>query len=349
MKILVIGGTLFIGPPTVRYLCELGHEVTVFNRGSTQADLPDGVKYLKGDRTHLSDFRDDVQRLAPDVVLDTVLYTEAHAKALMETFRNVAQRVVVISSMDVYRAYDVILGKEANPIPVPITEESPLRTHLYPFRDMPDRPIAVPPDYDKILVERVVMSDPQLPGTVIRLPMVYGPHDPLHRLHPYLKRMDDHRSAILMEAKLANWRGSYGYVENIAWAIALATTHPQAAGRIYHVADAAVQTEAERVRHVGAIAGWSGTVVPVSPNALPADWHLPYNTTQDWFVDSTRIRQELGFQEVISPDEALLRTIDWERHHPPAINLEQYNPSGLLDYAAEDAILANLTQSLLPQ
>ena len=40
MKVLVIGGTNFIGPPLVRRLVALGHEVAVFHRGRTQADLP---------------------------------------------------------------------------------------------------------------------------------------------------------------------------------------------------------------------------------------------------------------------------------------------------------------------
>jgi nucleoside-diphosphate-sugar epimerase len=342
MKILVIGGTSFIGPPTIRHLCTLGHEVTVFNRGQTPASLPESVTYLRGDRAQLTDFQDEFRRLAPDVVLDTVLYTEANASALMNVFRGVAQRVVVVSSMDVYQAYEVILGKASETIPVPITEDSPLRTHLYPFQDVPNRPISVPPDYEKILVERVVMGDPQLPGTVVRLPMVYGVNDPLHRLYPYLQRMDDQRPAIVMEAGLANWRGSYGYVENVAWAIALAVTQPQAVGRIYHVADAEVQTEAERAQRIGAIAGWHGQVVAVTQDALPDDWQLPYNTSQDWFVDSTRIRQELGFQEVVPLEMALQHTVDWQRSHPPASNIEQYNPSGLLRYEAEDAVLRTI-------
>lgn len=49
MRILVIGGTNFIGPPVVRQLSEMGCEVTVFNRGNTQADLPPGVSYVRGD------------------------------------------------------------------------------------------------------------------------------------------------------------------------------------------------------------------------------------------------------------------------------------------------------------
>lgn len=43
MRVLVLGGTNFIGPPVVRRLVDLGHEVAVFHRGQTQAELPGGV------------------------------------------------------------------------------------------------------------------------------------------------------------------------------------------------------------------------------------------------------------------------------------------------------------------
>ncbi len=73
----------------------------------------------------------------------------------------------------------MFLGLESGFLePVPLTEDSPLRQHLYPFREMPKRPLNTPADYEKILVEQVVMTDPDLSSTIIRLPMVYGPKDP---------------------------------------------------------------------------------------------------------------------------------------------------------------------------
>jgi nucleoside-diphosphate-sugar epimerase len=49
MKILVIGGTNFIGPPVVRRLCGMGHEVTVFHRGKSIAELPSDVHHILGE------------------------------------------------------------------------------------------------------------------------------------------------------------------------------------------------------------------------------------------------------------------------------------------------------------
>lgn len=161
--------------------------------------------------------------------------TEQDARVLMSTFKGTACRLVVISSADVYRAYGRLHGTEPGPPdPLPLTEDAPLRERLYPYRgETPrreDDPKRWMDDYDKILVEQVVMGNPELPGTVLRLAAVYGPGDPLHRLFFFLKRMADNRPAILLDALEAKWRWARAYVENVAAAITLAVTDGRAAG-----------------------------------------------------------------------------------------------------------------------
>jgi hypothetical protein len=62
------------------------------------------------------------------------------------------------------------------------------------------------------------------------------------------------------------------------------------------------------------------------------------NFAQDLVVDTTRIREELGYQESIEPGEALERTIEWE-----LANMPDELPPNRFDYEAEDAALPNLT------
>ena len=52
MRVLVLGGTSFMGPHVVARLYDNGCEVAIFNRGQTQADLPDQVQHFFGDRRH---------------------------------------------------------------------------------------------------------------------------------------------------------------------------------------------------------------------------------------------------------------------------------------------------------
>lgn len=342
LQILIIGGTAFIGPRVVRRLCGLGCDVTVFHRGRTEADLPASVTRLHGDRAQLPEFAAAFRERPPDVVLDMIPMTEQEARPLMDLFRDVARRVVAVSSEDVYQAYDRFRGIDPGPPdPVPLTEDSPLRSRLYPYRSDPPRAADDPrrsmDDYEKILVERAIMGDPELPGTVLRLPAVYGPGDRQRRLFSYLKRMDDRRPAILLSEGQARWRWSRGYVENVAAAIALAVVDERAAGRIYNVAEPEALPEAEWVQQIGQAAGWSGQVVTVPEDRLPLALRSDYRWEQDWFVDSARIRRELDYTEAIPLDDALRRTVEWERAHPPA----EIDPAQF-DYAAEDAVLAAL-------
>ncbi len=61
------------------------------------------------------------------------------------------------------------------------------------------------------------------------------------------------------------------------------------------------------------------------------------NTKQDWLVNSSRIREELGYQEIIPLHEALKSTLEWERNYPPE-KPENFVTPWLLDYVTEDKL-----------
>jgi nucleoside-diphosphate-sugar epimerase len=332
MKVLVLGGTRFTGPFILKHLIERGCEVTVFHRGRSRNPLPPGVSEILGDLKDLPEFTSEFRRVAPDVVLHTMAFTEQDATAFVETFRGIARRSVAISSIDVYRAFGRLGGTEpGDPDPAPLAEESPLREK-----------VAVDPgEYDKIRVERVVMNEPDLTGTVLRYPAVYGPNDGQRRLFPFLKRMDDGRPVILLEEGLARWRFAHGYAEDVALAAALAVLDERAAGRIYHVAERDTPGRAEWVRMIARVAGWDGEVIAAPNDRLPEHLRNDMDVRQQWSVDSSRIRRELDYEEIVPTDESLRRTVEWERAHPP----EKIDPAEF-DYAAEDAALAALGHSI---
>ncbi len=340
MRILVIGGTNFMGPLVVRTLHTQGHNITVFHRGQTPTELPDSVQEILGDRRPLTNVASILQKTEPELVLDMIPSSEQDAQEVMRTFSGIARRVVSISSQDVYRAFGRVNRKESGPIdPQRITEDSPLRENLYPYRAEPPRDADDPQkwqdDYDKILVERVVMGDPNLPGTILRLPMVYGPGDYQHRMFAFLKRMDDQRPAILLDEAEAQWKWTHGYVENVAAAITLAVTDKRAAGHIYNVGEPFTFTMAQWISKIGEAAGWQGKIVTIPQGRLPKPLRWDINAEQHIVVDTSRIRQELGYKERIDIDETIQRTVNWERAHPPA----QIDPKDF-DYAAEDAIIS---------
>jgi nucleoside-diphosphate-sugar epimerase len=337
MQVVVIGGTNFIGPQVVATLHQLGHEITVYHRGNHEPELPAPVRHVHspGAGIPVLHFPSELSDPAPEVVLHMFPVGEDDARAAMDRFARVARRMVALSSGDVYRAYGRLLGTESGPVEaVPLDENAPLREALYPYRHTAAGPADWTFHYEKILVEQTVMKHPSLQGTVLRLPAVYGPHDPYHRFRPYIKRMHDHRPAILLEEVQAAWRWTHAYVENVAQAIALAVVDDRAAGRIYNVGESPTPTVAERVWRIGEVAGWSGEVRNVKAERLPPHLRAPYQPYQDLVMDTSRLRVQLGWVETRSMDEGIRRTVEWEQSNPP-----QIGDPGAVEYAAEDAAL----------
>lgn len=318
----MLGGTRFVGPWVVRELDRLGHEVTIFHRGEAEPALPRTVRHVHGEFESLDRHAAGLAALNPDVVVDMVPYTAGDVDRI-RAFAGTVARAVVVSSQDVYLAFGRGHGSEPGaPVPTPLAEDSPLREQVFD------------PGYDKVGVERAASAIDGLTTTIVRLPAVHGPGDAQHRLYAYVRRMDDGRPAIVLDEALRHWRWTRGYVEDMGRAVALAAVHERAAGRVYNVNYERVFTEPEWVQAIARVHGWSGEVVCAPADELPESLRVGFDTSQDYAVDSTRIRRELGYAEAVDFDDALGCTIEWERADPP----QSFDG----DYDAEDEVLRRL-------
>jgi nucleoside-diphosphate-sugar epimerase len=294
------------------------------------------VKEILGDRNQLNTGIDELRAFSPDVVVDFIVSSGLQAEDLIGAFRGITRRIVMLSSIDVYRAVGIFHGTETGALQqLPLTEESELRRNLHPYpREGMQRLREVfswlTDDYDKIPAERVVMSDRDIAGTVLRLPMIYGPGDPLRRFNPIVQRIRDGRRHIIFSDTQAEWRCPRGYVENVAAAISLASVDERSAGRIYNVCETPSFSELEWARKIAACLNWDGEFVMMPTQNVPSHLLTVGNFSQRWTASSSRIRQELGYQEPVEVDEAIRRTAQWESENAP---LSQF------DYAAEDAAL----------
>lgn len=117
-KLLVLGGTAFLGPHFVRAAQQNGHEVTLFNRGKTNPGLFKDLEQLRGDRE-----KGDLESLkgrAFDAVIDTSGYVPAHVEATAKLFADKAAHYQFISTISVYGSF----GER----PDAITEATPVGT-----------------------------------------------------------------------------------------------------------------------------------------------------------------------------------------------------------------------------
>jgi nucleoside-diphosphate-sugar epimerase len=333
MRILVLGGTRFMGPFLVRDLAAGGHEVVVFHRGEHEQELP--AEHVHGDFADFDQHLPGLLAFEPETVVDmlAVLPTEA---SRVGAFAGSARHAVVLSSADVYRAFGRAWRTEPGPPdPVPLTEDSPLRKRV------------VNAKYDKVAVEAAVRQL-DLPVTVLRVAAVHGPGDYQHRLWPYLKRMDDGRPTILLDREVAHFYWARVYVENAAHAIALAATNERAGGRTFNVAEAMTLNETEWINAIAASTGWHGPVVAAPSSMLPEYLREDrFDFRQQYVLDTTRIRRELGYRELVGPFDAMHRTVDWERANPP--RPEDLHPEFVdrFDYDAEDQALNRISHSTI--
>ena len=287
MRVLFIGGTGFIGAYIVRQIARHDHAVAVYHRGLTQAVLPELVEHITDSRSvmPIQRFPAKLFEFKPDVVILTVAMGAVDARAAVEAFAGRAGRIVLLSSGDVYRAYGRFTGTEPGPIDKGLlTEDAPLRSVLFPYRHKASSPEALEYWYEKILAERAVLNAPDLPGTVLRLPKVYGPggNEDLATVYRYRHH--------------PNWRWTHGFVENVAVAVELAAIHPVAGGRVYNVGEPCTPTTAERL-------AW------LPPSTIEPDLSSQFDFTQDIAYDTSRIRGELGYCEIVPENEGLLRTL----------------------------------------
>jgi 2'-hydroxyisoflavone reductase len=114
MKVLILGGTGFIGPHMVREALRRGHEVSLFNRGRTNPDLFPDLKLYKGDRNtglHV------LEGGEWDVVIDNSGYVPRQVDDSARLLSSIVSHYLFVSTISVYAVS-----------PVPITEESPLAT-----------------------------------------------------------------------------------------------------------------------------------------------------------------------------------------------------------------------------
>jgi nucleoside-diphosphate-sugar epimerase len=303
VRVAVLGGTGFIGRHVTRWLVEAGADVTTIQRGRARDGLP-AARSLAADRTQPSTLAAALAAAEPEVLVDMIAYGGADMERLLATLPPSLQRLVVISSGDVYWTYGVFLGLGSGPAPTrPLDERSPLRQERYPYRGRAAGPEDLLYHYEKIAVEQAARAATKVSVTILRLPMVYGPGDPQGRISGYLERLRASGGHFHLNAEEAAWRCTRGYVEDVAWAIRLAALDERGAGEIFNVGEVVALPELEWVREVAAAAGWPGQIVtdPEAPPSLPVNWGIPL------VVDTSRIREVLRYREPVGRQEGLRR------------------------------------------
>lgn len=317
MRVVVIGGTVFIGRAIVAELASAGHDVAIVHRGNNEPDDFPDVRHIHVDRTEIATKAVEIDSFSPDVVCDNIAAFRSHAEMVVSALGE--QRYVVISSMDTYRAYGS-LHKGSMTDAVPVDETSPVREDRYPYRGQ----IEGMDDYDKLDVEEVYLSHR---ATVLRLPMVYGPRDRQRREEFMLRRVRAGRARIPIGS--GTWLGTKGFVDDVARGVRLAVESPDARGEIFNLGESRTYPMGLWARMILDAAGSGAELVTVADDKLPDDLGMTGAVPQHLLVDSSKARQTLGWTDT-DAREALAVSVEWHLAHPP-------EETG--DFAADDEAL----------
>ena len=172
LKILILGGTGFIGPHMVRYAMYRGHDVTLFNRGRTNPELFPGVETLIGDR---DDQLDALRGGTWDAVIDNSGYVPRHVRDSAELLRDNVGRYLFTSTGSVYNFDQDELTEDAELLPIEDPTSEDADRYYGPL---------------KVLCENAVTDTYKERGTVVRLHVVAGPGDPTDRFTYWPVRID---------------------------------------------------------------------------------------------------------------------------------------------------------------
>ncbi len=312
MRIVILGGTKFIGKAITSHLTQQGHELLVVHRGETEPAADNQCQHLHTDRSHLTDHKSALSTFHPDAVVDTYCMNEVSAANVLECFPP-DLRYIVLSSMDVYRAFGAVLT-ETETDPLPITESSPVRTTLYPHKGS-GQPGS--DDYEKLHVESVYGK---VNATILRLPMVYGPFDPRRREDYILRRLRAGRKQIPIG--IGNWLWTKGFVFDIANSVNLILHSDTTRGEIINICETHTHTFADWSKMILQAANSDAELVPVDEKLLPEDLgSLTKPRPQHLLVSNEKARRLLPDWVETDNQSALNQSVNWHLENPPEAEL----------------------------
>jgi nucleoside-diphosphate-sugar epimerase len=184
MKVLIIGGTRFVGALLTYRLLARGDTVTLFNRGRTADPFGDRVERLRGDRT-TPDLARSLAGRRFDAVIDFAAFTGDDARGAIEALGDRAGHYVFISTGQVY------LVREGCPRPAreldyagPVMPKPAEASEIEPWTYGVEKRAA-----EDALAAAWAAS--RFPATRLRVPMINGERDPQRRVEGYLWRILD--------------------------------------------------------------------------------------------------------------------------------------------------------------
>ena len=311
MRILIMGGTRFIGVSLTKILVNQGHEVVLFNRGNQPAPV-DGIEQIHGDRKNASELKEKLQGQKFDAIFDNNGRELSDTRPLIEIFKGQLQHFVYVSSAGVYLPSPQMPHREGDSVDPQSRHRGKYETEQY-------------------------LASEKIPFTSIRPTYIYGPGN-YNDLEAWFFDRLSRDLPILIPGEGLHFT-QFGHVQDLARGMSAVLGNQQAQGQIYNMSG-------DRYVTFTGLALACAEAMGKNPETVTLKYYQPNEfdfgkrkafplRVQHFFTDITKAVQELDWQ----PEFDLISGLkdSWENDY-----LKSGRNQAEIDFSLDQEILAKI-------
>lgn len=272
MRILIMGGTRFIGVYLTKILVEQGHDVVLFNRGNKPASV-EGIKQIKGDRTDSAQLKEKLSGEEFDAIFDNNGRELSDTQPLAEIFKGRVQHFIYMSSAGVYLKSDQMPHKEGDLVDPKSRHKGKHETEAY-------------------------LAGEGIPFTAIRPTYIYGPRNYNDLEAWFFDRIIQDRTIPIPGNGMDITQ--FGHVKDLAMAMSQVLGNQQAIGQVYNISGDRYVTFDGLARACAVAAGKSAQdlkIVHYDPKKFDFGKRKAFPMrVQHFFADVNKAMTELNWQ-----------------------------------------------------
>ena len=271
MRILIMGGTRFIGVYLTKVLVEQGHEVVLFNRGNNPPPV-EGVEQIKGDRKDSAQLKEKLSGESFDAIFDNNGRELSDTQPLVEIFNGKVQHFVYVSSAGVYLKSEQMPHVEGDAVDPNSRHKGKHHTEAY-------------------------LAESGIPWTSIRPVYIYGPQNYNDLEAWFFDRIVRDRPIPIPGGKFIT---QFGHIQDLAMAMASVLGNETAIDKIYNISGDRYVTFDGLARACASAAGKSPkdiNLVHYDPAQFDFGKRKAFPVRQQhFFADIHRAKTELDWQ-----------------------------------------------------
>jgi nucleoside-diphosphate-sugar epimerase len=303
-----------------------GFAVTVLHSGSHEVPEVAHLRHLHGDV-----FTDDgLRAVLAGETFDVAIANYGRLRSISQVLKGRVGRLISIGGVPVYRGFFDPAVRKPPGLPVPTREEADLATEADDGKSY------------RIGRTEQLLFEAHPTATHFRYPYVYGPRQLAPREWCVVRRIRDRRGFLILPDDGLSLI-TFGFVDNLAHALLLAVDQPDASmGEVFNCGDDERLTIRQVVEIITAEFDYQWDLL-----SMPGDLAVParplmmsYRTTHR-VMDTSKVRDRLGYRDVVPAREAVGRAARWLMENQPAPGgYEETALQDPFDYSAEDRLAA---------